>query len=204
MIILTDLGFFILFLYGISDFHIHEDIIINRKLKYGRKYIFLTHIGIYFTLCFILLDIIGNFKKISSSFFGTFLLFTTTLELLISILFYSILFLDERNLRSADKLDKIIRNNVIKEASLHIFPFLFLIMKFIRYKDEINLKLALLLINLFFCFYSLILIIFRLLNKEFCYPILNKLSHKNKLYLILLSFCLFNLCLFGLSILKLI
>lgn len=203
MKIITDIGFFILFLYGISDLHIHEDAIKKRKLRYGRKHIFLTHIGMYFTLCFILLGIINKFKKISSSFLGTFLLFTTSLELLIAILFYTILFLDERNLRSPDNLDKVIRNNFIKESSLHILPFLFLIMKFVGWKDEINFKLAFLFVNVFFCFYSVILFLFRILNKEFCYPILNKLNHKNKFYLILASFCLFNLCLGGLSMLKL-
>lgn len=203
MIIITDLVFFILFLYGISDFHIHEDVIKERRLRYGKKLIFLTHIGMYFTLFFILLNMIRNFTRISSSFIGTLLLFSTSLELLISILFYSILLLDERNLRSPDKLDRIIRNNFIKESSLHILPFIFLIMKFIKWKEDINFRIAFLMINFFFCFYSVILVIFRILNKEFCYPILNKLSHRNKVYLILSSFCLFNLCLFVLSMLKL-
>lgn len=172
-----------LFLYGLSDIHVHKEVKSSRKQK---QIYFLTTIGLIFTILTEVMALL-NIKYVEDLIVVSFIL-----ESFVTFVFWILVFINQDFLRSRDSKGVTIKNNLLKELSLHILPFLCLAWEHFNYKISYHLKHQIM-INFLIIVYHFVLYFYYSRHKEHLYPILNKINKFKKLTLSSSTFLAVNL-----------
>ncbi|KAF9764842.1 hypothetical protein NGRA_0233 [Nosema granulosis] len=182
MIFIVRLVFILLFSYGLTNFHAHKEVIMNKQKK--NNY-FLTTIGLYLT---IVTELMCIFKM---KYLYDFIAISFIVEFFITSVFWILIFINQDFIRQRDSNNIPIKNKPLKEYSVHVFPFICLAWEHYNFAISYSRKHVIIL-NLLNVLYHLILFMYHSKNKEHLYPILNKTGRSTKMLFSLLSFILVN------------
>lgn len=178
-----------LFLYGLSDIHVHKEVKLSRGKK---KFYFLTTIGLIFT------TITEMMALLKIKYVEDLIALSFILESFVTFVFWILIFINQDFMRSKDSKGKTIKNNLLKELCLHLLPFLCLAWEHFNFKIVYHIKLQII-INFLIIAYHLILLHYYKKHKEHLYPILTKIDKLKKIVLSSSSFLVVNLLFFILS-----
>lgn len=171
-------------IYGCTNYCLPQEIIDYCNTLSGGKYIYLTNISLYLTVGTLCLGIFVRYFKYPRLLptYVNLVSVLLPLELLVTILFWVLFLVDPTLVRDKDLYDKGVRVDLLSDLSMHLFPFVALVLE--QYDVEFIRELSHVIFFSVFCVvYFLLCLVFSKVNGFWVYPILDKLSMAGRILL---------------------
>ncbi|EQB62355.1 integral membrane [Vairimorpha apis BRL 01] len=182
------LFFLITCTYGTTDYCLPKEIVNHNNTFYGSKYIYLTNICLYITVTCLFMGNMVRQLRVQGllEIYRHTLCLMLPLNCLVSILFWTLFYIDPTLIRDKDLYNKNIRISLFSDLCVHLFPFLSLL---VEHKGLIikSHPCHCIFYILFTVTYYFICYYFSKLNNMWVYPLLGKLDLKNRILLFFFS-----------------
>ncbi|KAF9764843.1 UPF0641 membrane protein [Nosema granulosis] len=175
-------------IYGCLDYCLPQEIRDYIASVHGGKYLYLTNMCLYFTVGTLVVGMSVRYfscKGLVVSYINL-VSVVLPLELLVTVLFWTLFLIDPTLVRDKDLYEQGVRVDLLSDLSMHLFPFIALLLeqydiKIVREKSHV------LFFSIFCVFYFLLCLAFSRANGFWVYPILDKLSPVGKIMLFAFS-----------------